>query len=108
MYELVPPESKLIEHKVQGVVFKLKVFDFDEHDEYNNVLFRHSKMKDGKFEKDENGDYIIDNASYYLDIFKLGCPEIVGVQGEYKPSWQIIKSVVNKIIAINSVTDLEK
>ena len=96
MYELVPPTSKLIEHEspyLKDVVFKLKVFDFAEDEQYQTLLMK----AEGQEEE-----------SVYIDLFKLGVAEIVGIEGKFSPNWRVIKSIVNKIISINTVSELEK
>lgn len=113
MYELVPPKSKLIDYKSvylgDKLTFKLKVFDFEEDEEYSQLIFKHAKKKGNDFVSDEDGNYIIDNESYYTDMFRLGVKEIHGLKGKkFKPAWKVIKEIVNKIRFINSVQDTEK
>lgn len=113
MYELVPPKSKLIDYKSvylgDKLTFKLKVFDFEEDEEYSQLIFKHAKRKGKELVKDDKGNYIIDNENYYSDMFRLGVKEIHGLKGKkFTPSWKIIKEIVNKISSINSVQDLEK
>ena len=106
MYELVPPQSKVVKFEtpyLEGVAFNLKVFNFDEDEQYNALIFEHSNIGNAEGEEVE-----IDNENYYLEVFKLGVSDIEGVEGKFTPSWRVIKSVVNKIVAINSVTELEK
>ena len=96
MYELVPPTSKIIEFEtpyLDGVVFKLKVFNFEEDEHYQDILIR----SQGKYNED-----------VYLELFKFGVSEIVGVDGKFSPNWRVIKSIVNRIISVNTVTELEK
>jgi hypothetical protein len=96
MYELVPPTSKLIDFEtpyLKDVVFNLKVFNFEEDEQYQELLMQ----SEGKYSED-----------IYIDLFKLGVDSIKGVEGKFTPNWRVIKSVVNKIISINTVTELEK
>jgi hypothetical protein len=123
MYELVPPKSGQFEYKslyMPELTFILKIFDFDEDEIQSSMLFKHAKIDDkGKFVKDSKGHYIIDNDSYYYDVFKFGVKDIIGIDkiglkpdenGKifYRPSIKILKEVVNKINKINTVTELEK
>ena len=112
MYKLVPPKNKLIEYEspyLKGILFKIKVFDFDEDDKANQILLDNAKRDDkGDLLVDENGNFSIDKDQYYIDIFELGVKEIEGIEGEFTPSWKIIKTVVNKILQINNDVDLEK
>ena len=107
MYELVPPKSGLVEYKSvyyqedNAPIFMLKIFDFEEDQEYTSLIIKNS-------DKDEDGKIIINNEQYYIDLFRLGVPEIKGVEGKFTPSWKVIKEVVNKIVSINSVSELEK
>jgi len=111
MYELVPPKSKLVDFKtilLPGIVFKIKILDFEEDEKYSSLLLKNAREKDGEFEKDENGHFIIEKDQYYIDCFKLFVPEIEGITGKFQPSWQVIKSVVNKATMLNSVQEAEK
>lgn len=113
MFKLVPPKSKIIEYKsvyLDDITFVLKVFDFDEDDVSSSLLLKNAKLNEkGEFEKDENNRIIIENDKYYCDIFELGVKEIHGLKTEnFSPSWKVIKEIVNKILVINSVSDLGK
>jgi len=121
-YNLVPPKSKLVEYKSvilsadSPIRFMLKVFDFEEDDNFSVLALEHArKNDDGTLFEDDNGDLEILNDAYYVDMFKMGCPEIKGLkvnEGEEKakftPPWKVIKEVVNRVRRINTFIDLEK
>lgn len=112
MYNLVPPKSKIVEYEspyLKDVKFKVKVFDFEEDDKFQRLLFDNIETSEnGELLKDENGHYLLKEEQYYIDCFKMLVPEIIGITGTFSPSWSVIKSVVNYGKSINSVTELEK
>jgi len=116
MYELVPPTSKIIEYESpylkgnKSPKFKLKVFNFEEHETYRSLMLKYANVDDkGKLVKDGNGSCLKNKDGYYVDIFKLGVESITNLIGEkFYPSWDVIKDVVDEISRINSVTELEK
>jgi len=104
MFELVPPKSKTIEYEsihLKEITFILKVFNFEEDNKFTQIILDNRIIADGK-EDDFNGE------QYYIDAFKLGVKEIKGIEGPFSPSWRVIKEIVNKIIEINTATNLEK
>jgi hypothetical protein len=112
MYDLVPPKSKLIEYTslyMSGVIFSIKILDFEEDETFNSLLFKHAKKdSEGNVLKDEKGNFTIDNEGYYIECFKLFIKEVKGVEGKFSPPWRVIKEVVNQAILANTVTELEK
>ena len=111
MFELVPPKGKLIDYEspyLKGVTFKLKVFDFSEDDEYTGILLRNCK--------EIEGNLIVDNENYYIEIFNLGVSDVIGLdikpdkegKVKFQPTVKVFKTVVNKIIEINNPSSLEK
>lgn len=110
MYNLVPPKTKLVDCEtpyLKDVVFKVKILDFIEDDLFSGLLLKNAKTENEEFVKDEKGNYIINEEQYYIDCFKLFVKEIQGIEGDFSPSWKVIKSVVNKAIAINSASDFD-
>jgi hypothetical protein len=115
MYELVPPSSKVIEYKSvympdkKDSTFGLKIFNYDEDEQYTQIYLSSLKTKDGEIVKDDSGTNIIDVEYFYIEILKLGLDNIDGKKDKkFSPSWKLTKELVNKIIDINSVANVGK
>jgi hypothetical protein len=112
----VPPKNKLVEYESRllkegsGLVFVLKILDFDEDDILSSLLTKYSKKtRDGKLKEDKDGNLIVNNNDYYAEMFKLLVKEIKGLEIpkgkssiKFSPPWRIIKEVVNEGRRINS------
>jgi len=111
---LVPRKSKIVEYQsvfLPELTFTLKVFDFEEDDEFSLLSFKHAqKDGNGDLKKDENGLNIINNEPYYIDMFNYGVESITGIdlKEDFDLPHKVIKEVVNKLRKVNSVLDLEK
>ncbi len=112
----VPPKNKLVEYESRllkegsGLVFVLKILDFDEDDILSSLLTKYSKKtRDGKLKEDKDGNLIVNNNDYYAEMFKLLVKEIKGLEIpkgkrsiKFSPPWRMIKEVVNEGRRINS------